>query len=42
MEFRSEKYLIYLLDQLFSVMNSENVLQRYHLPRKSNERVRPY
>ncbi|KRY43582.1 hypothetical protein T03_7806 [Trichinella britovi] len=28
--------------QLFSTMNSENVLQRDHLPRKSNERVRPY
>ncbi|KRY02906.1 hypothetical protein T12_11526 [Trichinella patagoniensis] len=31
-----------VVKQLFSTMNSENVLQRYHLPRKSNERVRPY
>ncbi|KRY05840.1 hypothetical protein T12_6934 [Trichinella patagoniensis] len=27
------------LQQLFSIMNSENVLQRDHLPRKSNEGV---
>ncbi|KRX29680.1 hypothetical protein T05_14160 [Trichinella murrelli] len=31
----------HVVKQLFNVINSENVSRRYHLPRKSNERVRP-